>query len=57
MTPILIIKTRFGGYIVKAHDVSAYETQLLFAGDAQECVHFIARYLVGTVTLEENTND
>ena len=45
MTPITIIKTRFGGYLVKSHNPTQYETDVLFAGNAQECIHFIARYM------------
>lgn len=54
MTPIVIIKTRFGGYLVKQHDPLVHNTQLLFAGDAQECIHFIARYMAGTITEQED---
>jgi hypothetical protein len=49
MIPIIIIKTRFGGYLVKSHNPTQYETDVLFAGGAQECVHFIARYMAGTI--------
>jgi hypothetical protein len=53
--PILVMKAPAGGWIIKQHEPRTYKTRLLFAGDAQECVHFIARYMAGTI--QENTDD
>ena len=55
--PILVMKAPAGGWIIKQHEPRTYKTRLLFAGDEAACASFVARYMAGTLDLEENTDD